>query len=261
MNRAAVRASRSSVHLEEARLRLRERFLSKFFDTLTMKEPQPPPASYIEPRFKVLSSKRSNNEPLEEARLRIRQRFLEKFPFDKAVSSDAIGNQASAPNMANRSDEKTPEYLEQARLRIRERFQDKFPDFSAFPESVETLQHGIHDTDWGRANAIVVTSSTWPYPILGVNEAWEDLCGFTEDQVRGKTFHSLGITGDFTEADSIRALSKKLANEEQAAVHLTNATKDGTLFRNYLRVAPLYTKDEITHFVGVLQAQHQQQKL
>lgn len=221
-----------------------------------MKEPQPPPASFIEPRFKVLSSR----ESLEEARLRIRQRFLDKFPLDMAVSNNAVSKQAFAPNTANRSHAKTPEYLEEARLRIRERFQDKFPDFSAFPETVDTLQHDIHDTDWGRANAIVVTSSTWPYPIVGVNETWEDLCGFPKDQVLGKTFHSLGITGDFTEADSIRALSKKLANEEKAAVHLTNATKDGTLFRNYLRVAPLYTNDEITHFVGVLQA-HQQQKL
>lgn len=144
-----------------------------------------------------------------------------------------------------------------ARQRIHERFTDNFPDFKGFPVTVDNLQRVISSTDWGQSNAVVVTSSTAPYPITHVNKAWEGLCGFTEEQVRGKTFRSLGIQGDFTDANAIQALSRKLSGKERAAVHLTNAAKDGTLFRNYLRVAPLYSNDEVTHFIGVLQAEQQ----
>lgn len=256
MNRVGAQVSRQSMYLEQARLRLRERFQSKFLDTLNKEVSQPTVAAVTLSNPIITGS----NDSLQEARLRIRQRFLEKFP--PVTPKHAIHHRASAsidgtlPKAAYASHVESPHYLEEARLRIRERFQAKFPDFTAFPETVEeTLQHDIHDTDWGRNNAIVVTSSTWPYPILGVNKLWEDLCGFPEEEVLGKTFDSLGITGTFTEAESIHALTRKLAKKEPVAVHLTNATKDGTLFRNYLRVRPLYSDDEVTHFVGVLQAQ------
>jgi len=251
MNRAMAQATRSpsSVHLEQARQRLRQRFQSKFLDT--MKDPSPPPPVVTMPKLIHPAS----NDLLEQARLRIRHRFLDKFPTTPATNNAAVRTSGAVTSkMASPSKHAKMEHLEAARLRIRERFQDKFPDFTAFPETVETLQHALNDTEWG-SNAVVVTSATHPFPILNVNTAWEDLCGFTEDQVLGETFQSLGIQGEFTEADAILGLAKKLKEHDRAAVHLTNATKDGTLFRNYLRIAPLYSNDEVTHFVGVLQAQ------
>lgn len=241
------------MHLEQARLRLRQRFQSKFLDN--MKE-QPETRSEATMTLSPIES--PSNDLLEEARLRIRRRFLDKFPPDSFANASVMASKVEVPEtISPRKDDKQLDHLEAARLRIRERFQDKFPDFTAFPETMGSLQDAMDASEWGRANAVVVTSAIPPYPILNVNKTWEALCGFTEDQVRGKTFEALGIQGSFTEAVPIQELSKKLKNQKRAAVHLTNATQDGTLFRNYLRVAPIYDNDEVSHFVGVLQAQQQ----
>lgn len=239
-----------STHLEQARNRLRQRFEAKFLDAL--KEPPFKPTVAMSAMLNPIQS--TSKDSLEEARLRIRQRFNDKFPLTHTDPSVRAVEHESFQEMASPTDN-DQEYLEATRKRIHQRFNNKFPDFKSFPVTVDGLQHVIRDTEWGRSNAVVVTSAKPPYPITHVNKAWEGLCGFSEYEVCGKTFRSLGIQGDFTESSAVNTLAKKLSDKERAAVHLTNAAKDGTLFQNYLRVAPLYDNDEITHFIGVLRAQ------
>jgi PAS domain S-box-containing protein len=134
--------------------------------------------------------------------------------------------------------------------RIRNRFERKFP---ATLETTVTSWHW----KWGTNNAAVITSSVPPHRIVYVNSCWEELCGFTSEQVTGETFSSLGIEGSFTDPLMSEYLDQKLEKGERAAVHLKNKTKDGKTFTNYLRVTPLTdpSTTKITHFLGVLQAE------
>ena len=165
-------------------------------------------------------------------------------------------------------------HLEDARMRLRRRFQSIFPlddidamdaieedtakaDFHDFPTSLDTVMEAIDDrSPWGSEHAAVITSAQYPYNILLVNKKWEMLCGFSQEQAFGKSFGSIGIQSNITEAEKVAALNKRLAQGKHAAVHLTNTTKDGEAFDNYVRIAPLYSgiDHDVTHFIGVLES-------
>jgi hypothetical protein len=64
---------------------------------------------------------------------------------------------------------------------------------------------------------------------------------------------SLGIQGSFTKSQAIAKLSDTLENAERAAFTLTNVTKEGRVFKNYLRIAPLMDAEHRSvAFMGVL---------
>ena len=197
------------------------------------------------------------NDYLEAARLRIRHRFLEQFSIVSVMSPvcGVPGKRLQQPDNSG--------HLEAARLRLRNRFQRKFlPDFTDFPESLETAEAAMKNEQWGASNAVVITMAEPPFQILRVNKCWEALCGYTQREVFWKTFKSLGIQGTFTERAQLWMLTQKLERNERAALHLTNANKDGEIFKNYLRVAPLRDSEtnNVTHFIGVLQKESSQTK-
>jgi PAS domain S-box-containing protein len=246
-------ALRSSKYLEQARLRIRFKFQSKF------------PAALAQTQsFKGLVAQNAADvprsqadTPLEQARLRIRNRFLTKFPTSSTLAS---GKERKQPPMeaslAAANDVKSVSSLEEARHRIRNRFKRKFlPDFEAFPTTLDTAIPAMLHEEWGTKNAAVITSSVPPHRIICVNSCWEELCGFTSEEVTGETFASLGIEGSFTDPVMSEYLDQKIEKGERAAVHLKNQTRDGKTFTNYLRVTPLKdpSTTKITHFLGVLQ--------
>jgi hypothetical protein len=249
-------ALRSSKYLEQARLRIRFKFQSKFPAVVAKKQTS---NGSVERNAADVPSSQADS-PLEQARLRIRNRFLTKFPTSSTLAS---GKERKQPPMeaslAAANDDKSLN-LEEARHRIRNRFKRKFlPDFAAFPTTFDTAIPAMLHEKWGATNAAVITSSVPPYRIVCVNSCWEELCGFTSEQATGETFASLGVEGSFT--DRVMSgylelyLNQKLKKGERAAVHLKNQTKDGKPFANYLRVTPLidHSTTEITHFLGVLQ--------
>lgn len=130
-------------------------------------------------------------------------------------------------------------------------------DFHDFPTSLDTIMEAIDDrSPWGSEHAAVITSANYPYNILLVNKKWERLCGFSQKQAFGKSFGAIGIQSNITNAEKVAALNKRLAQRKHAAVHLTNTTKDGKAFDNYVRIAPLTSgmNHDVTHFIGVLES-------
>jgi len=127
----------------------------------------------------------------------------------------------------------------------------------------EPLPATMYDALRPSRRAIVITEAVAPFRVWDVNRAWEDLCGYSHIESKGKTLGEL-LSGP--ETDSVAATSligALLKGEKEAGVTLTNYTKDGRRFRNRVRVGPLVAKDvantddlkkaAITHFVGVLQ--------
>lgn len=243
-------ASRVSAHLEKSRLNLRARFHSKFSPH------QSKPRANLAPPSPVAAGVQKHRY-LEQARRRLQdnyEKYLAMLPDNYNMTnghSNVIynwGDFADAPQ--------TPTHMDMARKRLHERFRRKFlPNFDDFPKTLDDAVYAMYQDEWGQSNAVVVTSASPPYQILKVNQCWENLCGWKEDEVRGKTFGSLGIQGSFTGNSDIDQLHNSLALGKSAAVRLVNKNKWGEIFPNYLRVAPLKDPetDEITSFIGVLQ--------
>lgn len=118
--------------------------------------------------------------------------------------------------------------------------------------SSEALPRTWHDATRPQdSRAIVVTEAQVPFRIVSVNHSWENLCGYTSNECRGKTLSI--IQGPETNQSAITNLMSQLLRGEEAGTVLTNYNKNGTKFQNRLQVGPLRNElGQITHFVGVL---------
>ena len=101
--------------------------------------------------------------------------------------------------------------------------------------------------------AIVITKARMPFQIVSVNSSWEQLCGYSQHECKGKTLDC--IQGERTNKAAVTAVVKKVLRQGiESITVLKNYSKDGREFQNRLRIGPL--KDHIgkvTHFVGVLE--------
>merc|ERR1712232_809653 len=129
---------------------------------------------------------------------------------------------------------------------------------STYPEQRRQQQHSLPRTLTEALTsfpeAIVVTESRAPFRVFNVNSAWEDLCGYSYVESKGKSLGSL-LSGKETDTCAVTALIHQLfVHGEEATTVITNYTKEGRKFRNRLSVGPLYDEDtgEVSHFVGVL---------
>ena len=113
-----------------------------------------------------------------------------------------------------------------------------------------TLQEAL--ADQADPRAIVVAEAHAPFHIVDVNDAWVGLCGYSKEEAR---HHSLRILqGPATNPRAVNFILDQLMNGEEAETLVTNYTKVGRKFYNYVRAGPLYdANDKISHFVGVLE--------
>lgn len=114
------------------------------------------------------------------------------------------------------------------------------------------LPETVEDALRPSRRAIVITEAQVPFKIWDVNRAWEELCGYSYMESKGKTLGSL-LHGPETNKLFATNLITQVLNGEKAGTTLINYTKAGRRFRNRIRVGPLRNEHgEITHFVGVL---------
>jgi PAS domain S-box-containing protein len=87
-------------------------------------------------------------------------------------------------------------------------------------------------------------------PIVYANKAFEDISGYTQDEIVGRNCRFLqGVDRNQPELERLREGLKKRQSTE---VTLRNYRKDGTLFLNRLVVKPLFDSDgEVVYFLGV----------
>jgi diguanylate cyclase (GGDEF)-like protein/PAS domain S-box-containing protein len=100
-------------------------------------------------------------------------------------------------------------------------------------------------------NAIlIVDAQAHDLPVVHVNRAFERITGYRPDEVIGRNCRFLQRQDrDQPDLDRLR---EAIAVGADAAVLLRNYRKDGTLFWNNLRIAPLRNEDGVvTHFVGI----------
>ncbi len=87
-------------------------------------------------------------------------------------------------------------------------------------------------------------------PIVYANKAFEDICGYSQEEIIGRNCRFLqGTDRDQPELDRLRAAIKK---REAVEVTLRNYRKNGELFYNRLVVKPLFDeRGNVVYFLGV----------
>ena len=106
---------------------------------------------------------------------------------------------------------------------------------------------------------IIADAKVQRFPITYVNEAFEGITGYTQQEVLGKNCDFLqGTDKDQEEINTIRAA---LQIGEPCKVKLRNYKKDGSLFWNELAITPVRNgKDELTHYIAIINDITQQKK-
>jgi diguanylate cyclase (GGDEF)-like protein/PAS domain S-box-containing protein len=101
-------------------------------------------------------------------------------------------------------------------------------------------------------NPVLIVSATDPQmPIVYVNRAFEEVTGYSRDEVIGRNCRLLqGADPHQPEIDKIR---RAIAEQCDGRALLRNYRKDGSLFWNMLYVTPVRDPrtDQVSHFVGV----------
>ena len=89
---------------------------------------------------------------------------------------------------------------------------------------------------WEAREALVITDDVGT--ILYTNEAWSDLCGFTSDDVIGRT--SSVLQGPLSDGKTVSRLNERLASGLPASARILNYRKNGTAFVNNFEILPIY---------------------
>lgn len=112
----------------------------------------------------------------------------------------------------------------------------------------------------GDNRAIIVTETKHPFAVIGVNEPWEDLCGYKASEAVGKSMSKL-IQGPKTNREGLKnAMDQLIKGSQQVECTTVNYRKDGSTFNNFLTMGPLYDenddaeegKKEAAYYVGIL---------
>jgi PAS domain S-box-containing protein len=100
------------------------------------------------------------------------------------------------------------------------------------------------------SNGIVITDPRVPdNPIVYVNPAFEEISGYTADEVMGRNCRFL--QADDREQPALDELREALTEARECRVVLRNYRKDGTPFWNELYVSPVHDEEgRLTNFVG-----------
>ena len=126
------------------------------------------------------------------------------------------------------------------------------------PNTVQTCGQKVYDYP------MVMTLANRPYTIVQVNERWENLTGYKGHEVVGKRSCSIlqqsGTTATSDASGSeAREKSRKEMNQLMGPVlfqrpscaMITNYTKSGRRYRQYVTIYPLSTDSNVTHYFGL----------
>ena len=105
--------------------------------------------------------------------------------------------------------------------------------------------------DYGSDGVLIADMCIRDQPIVHVNHMFEAITGYAAAEAIGKNCRYL--QGSDRLQPEIAKIRAALANGQACSVTLRNYRRDGTMFRNALRLVPLHDDaGEVTHFVGLI---------
>jgi PAS domain S-box-containing protein len=136
-------------------------------------------------------------------------------------------------------------------------FIKKFQKDKNINENVQglLLRHVIENC----GTPISVSDHTDPEePLIYCNKAFEELTGYTYEEIVGKNCRFL--QGDKTEAKAVEELRSALTENRACEVTFLNYRKDGSTFMNRLDLSPVEIGGEVLFYLGLQnQISHQMQ--
>ena len=112
--------------------------------------------------------------------------------------------------------------------------------------TAETIVRAVDEAPVG----ITLSDPSLPdNPITYLNEAYEQLTGYSAEEVIGRNCRFL--QGPDTEEEPVAQMRKAIDEDEPVSVELLNYREDGTPFWNQVTIAPIYDdRGEVSHYVG-----------
>lgn len=87
-------------------------------------------------------------------------------------------------------------------------------------------------------------------PIVYANKAFEQLTGYSQEEIVGRNCRFL--QGADRDQEARRLIAQAMAKQQGVEVTLRNYKKDGTLFHNRLKIVPLFDKKQrLIYYLGV----------
>lgn len=124
-------------------------------------------------------------------------------------------------------------------------------DITSRRETEEMLRLLKRSVD-ANPHGIVLTQATQNQAIEYVNPAFENLTGYTKEEVIGQNCNFL--QGPDTDAETVNQIRNAIDEQQEIQVVLKNYRKDGSWFWNQLIVGPVFDdKNVCTHFIGIQQ--------
>ena len=114
--------------------------------------------------------------------------------------------------------------------------------------SPDLLVSAVHESRDG----IIIADARRPFPLVYVNRGFENLTGYTADEVIGKSLHFL--QGSDTDQPEVAAVHAAIAGGEGCVVTLRNYRKDGSMFWSETSITPVQgaaATDFPTHFIAI----------
>ncbi|SNZ04390.1 PAS domain S-box-containing protein [Terribacillus aidingensis] len=113
-----------------------------------------------------------------------------------------------------------------------------------------TDQFVKHAIDYVGAGVVITDPSLPDNPIIYTNRGFEELTGYTSEEIIGHNCRFL--QGDDTSKNDVKIIRNAIKQEDPVVVELKNYRKEGEMFWNELEIYPIYLDDEKkTFFVGV----------
>ena len=133
---------------------------------------------------------------------------------------------------------------------------DNFNDV-AIPNTVQACSSQDREYDY----PMVMTLANRPYTIVQVNGRWENLTGYSREEVIGKKSCSIlqqqkqeGAKRNMHKHSDVKELDTLMGPvlfQRPSCAMLTNYTKTGRRYRQYITIYPLSTDSNITHYFGL----------
>jgi PAS domain S-box-containing protein len=115
--------------------------------------------------------------------------------------------------------------------------------FTVIPNTVQTCQRSFD-------KPMVMTQSEPPYTIIQVNSLWEEMTGYSSNEVVGRLSCSV-LQGANMDRVSLMKMMDEVRHKRPASALLVNRRKTGDNFTNYLVIYPLSTDSRVAYFLGL----------
>jgi PAS domain S-box-containing protein len=115
--------------------------------------------------------------------------------------------------------------------------------FSVIPNTVQTCQRSFD-------KPMIVTIAEPPYTIIQVNKLWSDMTGYPSDEVVSQTSCSI-LQPPGMDKKALKSMMHEIRHKRPTSAMLTNVTRSGKIFTNFLTVYPLSSDSRIAYFMGL----------